>query len=65
VNFNATEMKELNAALEKAFATMQDNVKRVQDTATNALEEVRKEGTLHGKTNEALTELGKKGNDIA
>jgi HK97 family phage major capsid protein len=65
VNFNATEMKELNAALEKAFATMQDNVKRVQDTATNALEEVRKEGTLHGKTNEALTELGKKGNEIA
>jgi HK97 family phage major capsid protein len=65
MQFNATEMKELNAALEKAFATMQDNVKRVQDTATNALEEVRKEGTLHTKTNEQLTELGKKGNELA
>jgi HK97 family phage major capsid protein len=63
--FSATEMKELNAQLEKAFATMQDNVKRVQDTATNALEEVRKEGTLHTKTNEQLSELGKKGNELA
>jgi len=65
MQFNAKEMSELNIALEKAFAAMQENLKKVQDTADNALEEVRKEGTLHGKTNDALAELGKKGEVLA
>ncbi len=57
MEFNATEMKELNAALKKAFDEMQDNIKRAQDTAMKALEESRTEGTLHAKTNEKLTEF--------
>jgi HK97 family phage major capsid protein len=59
------DVKELHVAMEKAFKAMGDNIKRVQDTADNALEEVRKEGTIHGKTNEVLTELGTKGNELA
>ena len=63
--FNATEMKELNAQLEKAFETMQEGIKRSQDLANNALEEVRKEGTLHGKTNEKLTEISEANKKLA
>jgi len=59
------DLKELHSAMEKAFATMGDNLKKTQDVANNALEEVRKEGTLHGKTNELLTELGTKNNALA
>lgn len=58
-------IKELHEASEKAFAAMAENIKKVQDLASNALEEVRKEGTLHGKTNEKLTELGQKGNELS
>jgi len=58
MKFNATELKELNAACEKAFGEMQDQIKRAQDAASDAIEEVRKEGTIHGKTNEQLTALG-------
>ncbi|MCR4331301.1 MAG: phage major capsid protein [Sulfuricaulis sp.] len=65
MEFNATEMKELNAALKKAFEEMQTNVNKVQDTAMKALEETRAEGTLHKKTNDALTDLGKTGNELA
>ena len=65
MEFNATEMKELNAALKTAFTAMEENVKKVQDTAMKALEETRAEGTLHAKTNEKLTELGKTGNELA
>ena len=65
MEFNATEMKELNIALKGAFTAMEENVKKVQDVATKALEEVRTEGTLHAKTNEKLTELGKVGNELA
>ena len=65
MEFNATEMKELNKALEKAFDAMAENVKKVQDTANNALEESRKEGTIHAKTNEELTKLGAAGTKLA
>ena len=64
-NFNVKEMSELAKALDVAFAAMQENVKKVQDTATDALEEVRKEGTLHAKTNEALTALSEAGKKSA
>lgn len=64
MEFNATEMKELNAALKTAFTAMEENVKKVQDTAMKALEESRTEGTLHTKTNEKLTELGTQGTTL-
>lgn len=51
------DLKELNAAMEKAFETMRGEIKKVQDTADKALDEVKKEGTLHGETNTKLTEV--------
>jgi HK97 family phage major capsid protein len=59
------DIKGLHEATEKAFKAMEENIKKSQDMAANALEEVRKEGTLHTKTNEKLTELGKVGNDLS
>jgi HK97 family phage major capsid protein len=44
---------------------MAENIKKVQDLAEKALEESRKEGTLHTKTNAELAELGKTGNQLA
>jgi HK97 family phage major capsid protein len=58
-------IKQLHEATEKAFKAMEENIKKSQDIASNALEEVRKEGTLHAKTNEKLTELGKTGNELS
>lgn len=60
-----TDLKSLNEAIKTAFKTMEENIKKSQDLASNALEEVRKEGTLHAKTNEQLTELGKTGNQLS
>lgn len=57
MEFNATEMKELNKAIQEAFTKLQDGIKQSQDLATKALEEVRQEGTLHQKTSEKLTEI--------
>jgi HK97 family phage major capsid protein len=65
MKFNATELKELNAACEKAFTDMQDQVKRVQDTAENAREEVRKEGTLHSETSKQLSALGESTKELS
>jgi len=61
MEYNSEEMKALDAAMKSAFSAMQENVKKVQDMAIEALEETRKEGTLHGKTNEQLTKLGEEG----
>jgi len=62
-------LKDLQDKSEKVFAALQENIKKVQDTANNALEEVKKEGTLHAKTNEELKKLGETGtklsNDLA
>lgn len=58
-------IKELHEATEKAFRAMEENIKKSQDLAMKALEETRAEGTLHAKTNEKLTELGKNGNELA
>jgi HK97 family phage major capsid protein len=60
-----SDLKSLHEAMEKAFDAMKENVKKVQDTASKALEEVRQEGTLHAKTNEKLTELGTTGNKLS
>lgn len=60
-----TDLKALHEATEKAFKAMEENIKKSQDTAMKALEEVRAEGTLHTKTNEALTALGKTGNELS
>lgn len=59
-----SDLKALNEAMEKALAAMAENIKKVQDAASNALEEVRKEGTLHTKTNEQLTALGETGKQL-
>lgn len=56
-----SDLKALHEASEKAFKAMQENIAKVQDVASKALEEVRQEGTLHKKTNETLTELGAAG----
>lgn len=49
-------------ALEKAVKEAMDNlgvgIKKAQDTADAALEEVRKEGTVHGQTADALKKVG-------
>lgn len=50
-------IKELERAVKEALGKLSDGVKRAQDAADNALEEVRKEGTIHGETNKKLTEL--------
>jgi HK97 family phage major capsid protein len=58
------DLKAMEKAMQTALQVMSDNVKRVQDLATEALEEVKKEGTLHAKTNEALAALGEAGTKI-
>ena len=60
-----TDLKKLEDAMNSAFAKMQENIAKVQDTAEKAREEVRTEGTLHTKTNERLTELGTSGNKLS
>lgn len=55
------DLKSLEAAMEKAFKTMEEGLKKTQDLASNALEESRKYGTLEAKTNDKLNELGAEG----
>lgn len=52
-----SDIKELHAATQKAMEALSDGLKRVQDIAEKAREEVRQEGSIHTKTNEKLTEL--------
>lgn len=59
-----TDMKALEKAVKETFESLQGSIKQVQDLANNALEEVRKEGTLHAKTNEELTKLSKSAMDL-
>lgn len=59
-----TDLKALNEAMEKAFKAMGDQVKRVQDIATDAIEKVRVEGTLTKELNDKLTELGKNSGEL-
>ena len=55
MDFNATEMKDLNTALKTAFQNMQDNLKRAQDAADKALDESKKlGGTIEAKTADTL-----------
>lgn len=58
MEFNATEMKELNKALEGAFGKMTDNLKRAQDAADTALAESKKlGGVIEAKTADTLRAL--------
>ena len=58
MEFNATEMKELNKALELAFGKMQDNLKRAQDAADKALDESKRlGGTIEAKTADTIKAL--------
>lgn len=52
------EIKDLHAAMEVAHKSMSEDIKRIQDVAEKAREEVRQEGTLHAKTNDELKKLG-------
>ena len=65
MEFNATEMKELNVALKKAFDEMGVNLRQSQEMAQKALDENAKLNAIEAKTNEKLTELGANGNKIA
>ena len=51
------ELKDLEIAFQTKLKELADAVKKSQDTADNALEESRKEGTIHAKTSEKLTEV--------
>ena len=55
---SASDLKKLEGAMQDAFKAMGENIKRFQDVAEGAREEVRKEGTLHAETNKQLTALG-------
>jgi HK97 family phage major capsid protein len=58
MEFNATEMKELNAALKTAFGNMSDNLKRAQDAADKALDESKKlGGVIEAKTADVIKQL--------
>ena len=61
----AMELKQLEEAMKKAFDEMQVGIRKAQDTAEKAREEVRMEGTLHGKTNEALTKISEDNRALA
>jgi HK97 family phage major capsid protein len=51
------DLKTLNEAMEKAFKDMKEKIDQVGETATKALEESKKEGTIHKETNDKLTEV--------
>jgi HK97 family phage major capsid protein len=53
-----TTFAELEKAVKDGVKKMQDEVKKAQDLATNAIEEVKREGSIFTKTNEALTKQG-------
>lgn len=59
------DLKTLHAEMQKAFKAMEDGVKKAQDTASNALEEIRREGSVFGKTNDALKALGETNQKLA
>lgn len=53
----APDMTALAKEVKTALGTMTDAVKRAQDAADKAIDEVKREGTLHAETNTKLTEL--------
>jgi HK97 family phage major capsid protein len=54
----STELKELQEQVKSTLSTMSESIKRTQDAVTNALEDVRKEGTLHAKTADDVKKFG-------
>ncbi len=54
----APSLKELEAAMEKAYKAMQENLKRAQDAADKALEESKRlGGVIEAKTNDTIKAL--------
>ncbi len=51
-------LKELEAAFQKAMESMKTGIQKAEDVAGKALEEVKNIGTIHGKTNDELKALG-------
>jgi HK97 family phage major capsid protein len=52
--------------MKDAFEKMQENIKKIQDTADQALTESKKYGdVIEAKTNEKLTAIGEQGNKLA
>ena len=60
-----SDLKALHEATEKAFKSMQENIAKVQETATAALETSKKEGTITSEQNTKLKELGETGKAIS
>jgi HK97 family phage major capsid protein len=58
------DMKALVKETKDALTAMQDAVKRAQDSADKAIDEVKREGTLHKETNDKLTELATAAQDL-
>jgi HK97 family phage major capsid protein len=54
------KLKELQASMEKAFTTLQDNIKRNQDSMDKAIDELKRGDAVHAKTADDLKELGSK-----
>jgi HK97 family phage major capsid protein len=66
MEFNVTEIKELNVALKKAFDDMQTNIAKTQDVATQALQESQKYGgVIEAKTADMLKQLGETGTTLS
>lgn len=59
-----SDLKAMEKAMKDALTVMSDNIKRVQDQVLVALDEVKKEGTLHAKTNETLEKLSEAGTAV-
>lgn len=51
-------LKELNAAMKQAFAGLQDNIKKSQDLAQTAIDQLKRGDEVHAKTADDLKKLG-------
>ncbi len=58
-------VKALHEAQEKAFKALQENIDKSQQKAMDAIEQVRKEGTITGDMNKELKELGETGKKLS
>lgn len=60
-----SDLKELHIEVKKTFDAMQENIKKWQDNSEKAIEDIRKEGTLHAKTADQLKEIGEAGSKMS
>ena len=59
------DLKVLQEASEKAFKALQENIDKVQQKSMDAIEQVRKEGTITGEMNTQLKSLGEEGKKLS